>query len=404
MISTNPTGCKPAFQSQITILGSTGSIGKSTLDIIARNPALYGVQALVAGKNAQALAAQAKAIGARHAVVADEKSYAELKACLQGTHITCAAGAQAVVDAARMPADITVSAIVGAAGLPATMAAIQQGKRVALANKESLVCGGDMVLQAVQKYGTELLPVDSEHSAIFQVLDQKRPQTVDKIILTASGGPFIDTPLADMYAVTPAQAVAHPNWSMGAKISVDSATMMNKGLELIEAKYLFQVSADDLDVLVHRQSIIHSLVAYKDGSVLAQLGMPDMRTPIAYALAYPSRIAVPVSPLNLAEIGTLDFKAPDMVRFPALQLAYDAMRAGSGSSCFLNAANEVAVAAFLAQRIGFMDIPALVSDVMQKEHMQTLSDIEHVFAQDAAARQHADAWLKAHTGCDVVSA
>ncbi|MEQ8281154.1 MAG: 1-deoxy-D-xylulose-5-phosphate reductoisomerase [Parvibaculum sp.] len=348
----------------VTILGSTGSVGCSTLDLIGRDRSRFDLVALTAHRNVATLIAQAKEFRPRLAVVADPACFAELKIGLAGTGIEVAAGPEAVVDAAARPADWVMAGIVGAAGLAPTLAAVKRGACVALANKECLVSAGPLFLDEVSRSGATLLPVDSEHNAIFQVLDAGRLDTVERIILTASGGPFRDWSPEEMAEATPAQAVAHPRWDMGAKISVDSATLMNKGLELIEAHYLFPVGEDRLDVIIHPESIVHSMVAYIDGSVLAQLGMPDMRTPIAYALAWPRRMAAPSARLDLAQIGQLTFEAPDLKRFPALSLAREALRIGGSAPTVLNAANEVAVAAFLAGRIAFPAMVALTDAIL----------------------------------------
>ena len=374
---------------RVTILGSTGSVGCSTLDLTIRNRDSFEVEALVAGSNAEALARQAIQTGARTAVVADPSKYAALRDAFSGTNIEPAAGSDAVVAAAGRPADWVMAAIVGSAGLLPTLAAIRAGAVVALANKESLVCSGNLVMREVAQAGATLLPVDSEHSAIFQVLDRAYPEAVDRITLTASGGPFRTATRKEMAAATPEQAVAHPNWNMGAKISVDSATMMNKGLELIEAHYLFQMPSDRLDILVHPQSVIHSMVSYRDGSVLTQMGVPDMRTPIAYALAWPKRMDAPVDRLDLAEIGSLSFEAPDPDRFPALRIARTALQAGDGSAAVLNAANEVAVQAFLERRIGFLRIVEVVEETLNILDSGTPQSLEDVMAVDQAARQEA---------------
>ncbi len=370
----------------ISILGSTGSIGCNTLDLIRRNAGIYRVEALTANRNVALLARQAVEFQAKFAVVADPDCYEELKSALSGTGIRSGAGPSALVEAAQCPADWVMAAIVGAAGLQPTLAAIRRGVVVAIANKECLVCAGDLVMAEVEKFGATLLPVDSEHNAIFQVFDFKQINKIEKIILTASGGPFRERTLEQMKNVTPAEAVAHPNWEMGAKISVDSATMMNKGLELIEAHYLFGLPSEQIDIIVHRQSIIHSLVAYVDGSVLAQLGSPDMRTPIAYALGWPSRIPSPSPRLNLAEIARLDFEAPDMVRFPSIRLARQALAAGGAGPAVLNAANEIAVAAFLKGRIGFLDIAGTVEATLERMAGQTIDVLEDVIEADREAR------------------
>jgi len=371
----------------ITILGSTGSIGCNTIDLIERNPELYRVEALTAQRSVELLAEQARKTNARLAVVADEDCYLDLKKELAGTGTAVAAGREALIEAAARPADWVMAAIVGAAGLEPTLAAVRRGAVIALANKECLVCAGDLMLAEIGGSGATLLPVDSEHNAIFQVFDFKRPEAVEKIILTASGGPFWNSSVEEMKAATPAKAVAHPNWSMGAKISVDSATMMNKGLELIEAHYLFRMEEERIDVLVHPESIIHSLVAYLDGSVLAQLGSPDMRTPIAFALGWPDRIAAPSPRLNLPELAKLTFFEPDSARFPSIDLARQALRNGGAAATVLNASNEVAVQAFLEGKTGFLDIFRIVSETMDKMGVRKISCLEDVYETDAEARR-----------------
>jgi 1-deoxy-D-xylulose-5-phosphate reductoisomerase len=377
----------------VTILGSTGSIGCNTVELVEASPDLYRVEALVANSRVDILADQARRLKARLAVVADETAYPALKDALAGTGIEVAAGAAAVADAADLPADWVMASIVGAAGLAPTLRAIRRGATVGLANKEVLVCAGQLMMAEVKTHGATLLPVDSEHSAIFQVLDVKQHDQVEKIILTASGGPFRGKTREFMSSVTPEQAVAHPNWSMGAKISVDSASMFNKGLELIEAYHLFNMPEEKIDIVVHPQSVIHSLVAYTDGSVLAQLGSPDMRTPIAYALGWPNRIPAPVPRLDLASIGTLKFEAPDQTLFPSLRLAREALRAGGSVAAVLNAANEVSVAAFLARKIGFLDIARVVERTIEGVNHRELLSIDDVLAQDQVARRFAESLI-----------
>lgn len=357
---------KPGTKKSVTVLGSTGSIGCSTLDLIGRERERFELVALTANRNVGVLIEQARRLRPQFAVVADATLYGELKAGLAGTGVEAGAGQEAVVEAAVRPADWVMAGIVGAAGLAPTLAAVRRGVSVALANKECLVSAGPIFLGEVAKSGATLLPVDSEHNAIFQVLEADRLHAVDKIILTASGGPFRTWTSEQMSGATPEQAVAHPRWDMGAKISVDSATLMNKGLELIEAHYLFPVDQERLDVVIHPESIVHSMVAYVDGSVLAQLGAPDMRTPISYTLAWPHRMATPSPRLDLAEIGKLTFETPDPIRFPALRLARAALRAGGAAPTILNAANEVAVAAFLDRKIGFLEIAATVEAVLSR--------------------------------------
>jgi len=371
---------------RVTILGATGSVGTSTLDLIEREPEAFEVVALTANRDVEGLAVAAKRVGAELAVVADESCLPALRAALAGSGVEAAGGADAVCEAARMGADWTMAAIVGTAGLKPVMAAIEGGRTVALANKESLVSAGDVVMRAMAERGATLLPVDSEHNAIFQCFEADNADKVSKIILTASGGPFRERTLDAMRGITPEQAVAHPNWSMGAKISVDSATLMNKGLELIEAFHLFPVAPEQLDVIVHRQSVIHSMVEYADGSVLAQLGSPDMRVPIAHTLAWPRRMETPCQRLDLTRIGRLDFEAPDYDRFPCLRLARDALAAGGARPAVLNAANEVAVAAFLARRVGFLEIAAIVSDTLERYDPAAPETLDQLLAIDAEAR------------------
>jgi 1-deoxy-D-xylulose-5-phosphate reductoisomerase len=371
---------------RIAILGSTGSVGTQTIDLIERNRDAYEVEALTANGNVALLARQARALNAKFAVVADPRKYTALKEALAGTRTEVAAGPEALIAAAERPSEWVMAAIVGAAGLAPTLAAVKRGITVALANKECLVCAGDLMMREVAERKATLLPVDSEHSAIFQVFDFAQKDKVEKVILTASGGPFRDIERGQMARVTPEQAVAHPNWDMGAKISVDSATMMNKGLELIEAHHLFGLADDRLDILVHPQSIIHSMVAYVDGSVLAQLGTPDMRTPIAYALGWPQRIAAPSARLNLAEIGQLTFQPPDPERFPAIRLARCALQSGGAMPTILNAANEIAVHGFLARRIGFLDIARIVEDTLERCPARPFTNLDDVRRIDESAR------------------
>ena len=378
----------------VTILGATGSVGTSTLDLIERSPDAFRVVALTANCDVERLAAAARRTGAERAVVADETCLPGLRDALAGTGIEAAAGATAVAEAASMGADVTVAAIVGCAGLKPAMAAVEQGGTLALANKEALVSAGEVMNAAVRRTGATLLPVDSEHSAIFQCLDARLAQRVSRIILTASGGPFRDRSLSDMRGITPAQAVAHPNWSMGAKISVDSATMMNKGLELIEAFHLFPVASDQIEIVVHRQSVVHSMVEYIDGSMLAQLGTPDMRTPIACALAWPDRMATPGERLDLVKIARLDFEAPDPQRFPALRLAREALEAGGARPAILNAANEIAVSAFLKGRIGYLEIAAIVSDTLDRFDPAAPDTLDAVLDVDREARVLAEERVK----------
>ncbi len=394
-MSTRPAPQPQARPRHVAILGTTGSVGCSTVDLLERQRDSFVVEALTANTNVELLADQARRLRAKLAVVADPDRYKALKEALAGTSVEAAAGPQAVVEAARRPADWVMAAIVGAAGLASTLAALQRGAVVGLANKETLVCAGDLVMQTLRDSGATLLPVDSEHSAIFQVFDFAEPGQVQRIVLTCSGGPFRNWSLADMAGATVEQAVAHPNWDMGAKISVDSATLMNKGLEMIEAAHLFPVAPERIEIIVHPQSVIHSMVAYVDGSVLAQLGTPDMRTPIAYALAWPQRMKTPAEQLDFTRLAALTFEAPDAVRFPALRLAREALAAGGSVPAVLNAANEVAVAAFLARRIGFLDIARIVEDTLVRLGAElringVLRSLEDVFAVDALARQRAN--------------
>jgi 1-deoxy-D-xylulose-5-phosphate reductoisomerase len=377
----------------VTILGATGSVGTSTLDLVERSPDRFRVRALTANVDVAGLAKAAIRTNAELAVVADESYLPALRAALSGTSIGTAGGEDAVAEAAA-GADWTMAAIVGCAGLKPVMAAIEAGGTVVLANKEPLVSAGDVILAAAKRTGATLLPADSEHNAIFQCFDFDRPERVRRIILTASGGPFRDWSRAQMQSVTPAQAFAHPNWTMGAKISVDSATMFNKGLELIEAARLFPVAHGALEVVLHRQSVIHSLVDYIDGSMLAQLGPPDMRVPIAHCLAWPDRIATPLEPLDLIAIGRLDFEAVDEVRFPALRLAREALIAGGARPAVLNAANEIAVARFLEGRIGFLEIAAIVYDTLACYDPPAPVTLDEVLSVDAEARRRADERVK----------
>jgi 1-deoxy-D-xylulose-5-phosphate reductoisomerase len=380
----------PETPKSLTILGSTGSVGGSTLDLVSRQRDSFDVKALTANSNVELLARQAVEFGAELAVVADDTAYTGLKEALSGSDVRVAAGEEGLAEAAALDADTVMAAIVGAAGLNPTMIAAERGAAVALANKECLVCSGSLLHEAVSRGGGVLLPVDSEHNAIFQVFDFDRPEGVEKIILTASGGPFRTCSIEEMRHMTPQQAVAHPNWSMGAKISVDSATMMNKGLELIEAYHLFPVQGDRIEIVVHPQSVIHSMVSYVDGSVLAQLGSPDMRTPIGYALAWPDRMTTPCPRLDFSVVNNLTFEQPDLIRFPALRLAREALDAGGGVPTVLNAANEVGVAHFLKSRLGFLDICSIVEDTMQHFGSVTPTTIEEIKVLDADARRVAE--------------
>jgi 1-deoxy-D-xylulose-5-phosphate reductoisomerase len=379
---------------RVSILGSTGSVGRNTVSLVEAEPERYAVEALTANGNVELLADQAKRLRAKFAVVADERRYRALKEALSGTGIQAAAGPEALVEAAMHPADWVMAAIVGAAGLASTLAAVRRGALVALANKETLVCAGAMVTAEVKRCGARLLPADSEHNAIFQVFDDDRRHAIERIILTASGGPFRERSLAEMERMTPEQAVAHPNWRMGAKISVDSATMMNKGLEVIEAHYLFDLPSERIDVVVHPQSVVHGMVCYRDGSVLAQLGSPDMRTPIASTLGWPDRIAAPSPRLDFATLARLTFEPPDPQRFPALRIARAALADGGTAPTVLNAANEVAVAAFLERRIGFLDIAQAVERTLDALPARPVADLEDVVATDLEAREVAGGFIR----------
>ena len=380
---------------KIAILGATGSIGKSTLDLLERSPDRFAVTAVTAATNVEALADIARRTGARLAVVADERRYEDLAELLAGTDCRAAAGEGALVEAATSDADLVIAAIVGCAGLPPVIAAVEAGRTVALANKEALVTAGALMIDAAAASGATLLPIDSEHNAIFQCLAGSRAQDVSKIILTASGGPFRTASAETIHAATPAQAVAHPNWTMGAKISVDSATLMNKGLELIEAHYLFGLPSGQLDVVIHPQSVIHSMVEFVDGSVLAQLGSPDMRIPIAYALAWPERMPTPAQRLDLVAISRLDFEEPDLQRFPALRLAREALEHGAAAPIVLNAANEVAVAAFLDGTIPFAEIAALVQEALNSAAYDAPRSIGDVLEIDRVTRRRTRSMMEA---------
>jgi 1-deoxy-D-xylulose-5-phosphate reductoisomerase len=371
---------------RVTVLGSTGSIGQSTVDLLLRNPGDFTVEALTANRNATLLAEQARALKARYAVVADPADYPALKEALAGTGIEIGSGRAGLIEAAERPADWIMAGIVGAAGLEPTLAAVRKGRIVAFANKEVLVSAGTLFMREIAMHGATLLPVDSEHNAIWQCFDFSRVEGIETITLTCSGGPFRQKTRDQMRHATPAEAVAHPTWRMGAKISVDSATLMNKGLELIEAHHLFQLDPERIEIVVHPQSIIHGMVTYRDGSVLAHLGSPDMRTPIGYALGWPGRTPVPTARLDLAKVGQLTFEAPDDVRFPALRLAREALVGGSGCATVLNAANEVAVHAFLEGRIGFLDIAATVERTLERIPGGALESLDDVYNLDLSAR------------------
>ena len=385
----------------LTILGSTGSIGTSTLDVVAHHPERFRIFALSGHSQTAKLAEQCLAFRPQYAVTANEAQAAELRAHLAaaGCHTKVLHGEQALCDIAAAPeTDGVMAAIVGAAGLPPTLAAARAGKTIYLANKETLVVSGSLFMQTAAQSGAHILPVDSEHNAIYQVLPPEKgylkQNGVQSIILTASGGPFLHTDLADFPAITPKQAVKHPNWQMGRKISVDSATMMNKGLELIEAHWLFDCPPEKLETVIHPQSVVHSMVRYADGSVLAQMGTPDMRTPIAYCLGLPERIASGVPPLDFAALSALTFETPDYRRFPCLELAYQAMQAGGGVPCVLNAANEIAVAAFLAGRIRFTDIARTVRHCLEQDFSGSHHSLEGLLDLDAAARRAAEAFVR----------
>jgi len=374
----------------ITILGATGSIGASTVDLIKREPERYRVESVSARRNAAALGKIAREVGARHAVVADPAAYDDLKSALSGSRIEAAAGEEALIEAAQRPADWVMASISGSVGLKPTMAAIERGATVALANKECLVCAGNLFMRRAASAGATVLPVDSEHNAVFQALGSGHRADVRRAILTASGGPFRTWSKEAIKAATPEQALRHPNWSMGPKVTIDSATLMNKGLELIEAHHLFALKPDEIDVLVHPQSVVHGLVEFRDGSVVAQLGSPDMRIPIAHCLAWPRRINGPAVRLDLAKVRELTFEAPDLDRFPALALARRAMESGGAAPTVLNAADEVAVAEFIAGRIGFTAIAALVEATLDAAEKRDLlaepTSIDAAMAVDHIAR------------------
>jgi len=381
----------------VTLLGATGSIGSSTIDLLRQDAARYQVEAVTADRNAAALARLARELGARFAVVADPEAYGELKMALSGSNIEPAAGPAAIVEAAQRPADWVMAAITGAASLRPTLAAAERGATVAVANKECLVCAGALFMRRAAAAGAKVLPVDSEHNAIFQALGAGRREDVRRIVLTASGGPFRTWPLDAIRKVTVEQALKHPTWSMGPKVTIDSATLMNKGLELIEAHHLFGLAMDELDVVVHPQSVVHGLVEFRDGSVVAQLGSPDMRIPIAHCLAWPARMGTPATRLDLARLATLSFEEPDQVRFPALALARKALAAGGAAPTILNAANEIAVREFVGRRLGFAGIPALVEATLEAADrhgsMAEPQSIEDALAIDQGARRLASGLL-----------
>jgi 1-deoxy-D-xylulose-5-phosphate reductoisomerase len=374
---------------RVVVLGATGSVGRTALAVIAEHPDLFRVEALVAGRDVEALAQLARTYHPKMVAIADEAGASALKTALSGTGIDTGAGAQAVIDAACIDCDIVVAGIVGTSGLLPTFAAVKQGRTIALANKECLVCAGEAFMAGVEHYGARILPLDSEHNALFQVLDGQDKQFVTKMTLTASGGPFRNWSKDAIDSASVEQALANPNWSMGPKITIDSASMMNKGLELIEAHHIFGIPSDRLDVLIHQQSIIHGLISFADGSVSAGMAMPDMRVPTAHCLAYPDRIASGVVPLDLAAIGQLSFERPDLIRFPALALAYQALAAGGVMPAVMNAANEVAVQTFLKGQCAFGAVPDIVAAVMEKAVGWTVgeSSIERYLSADLDARR-----------------
>jgi 1-deoxy-D-xylulose-5-phosphate reductoisomerase len=381
----------------VTVLGATGSIGRNTLELIAASPERYRIEALTANGDVDGLAALARRHGARLAVIADPGRYRALRASLAGSSVEAATGAEALREAAAR-AEWVMAAIVGAAGLAPTLEALSRGAIVALANKECLVSAGSLFMRALAEGRATLVPVDSEHNAIFQALRGEDPDAVERLVLTASGGPFRAMPAEAMADVTPGQAAAHPNWRMGVKISIDSATMMNKGLELIEAHHLFRMPEDRIDILVHPQSVVHSMVAFRDGSVMAQLGTPDMRIPIAYALGWPRRIAAHGRRLDLAALGSLTFEPPDPARFPALRLAREALRTGGAAPTILNAANEIAVEAFLGGRIGFLAIARIVEEALAASDPTPPRSLDDVLSCDRQARRTARELVQRHAG------
>jgi 1-deoxy-D-xylulose-5-phosphate reductoisomerase len=374
----------------VTILGSTGSVGQSTVDLIARDPESYRVEALVAGNSVEALAEQARRLRARVAVVANEQRYRALKDALVGTSIEAAAGPTAVIEAAARPAEWVMAAVVGFAGLESTLVAARRGAMVALANKETLVCAGRLLIEAIAESGGALLPVDSEHNAIFQVLEPRHRHAIDRLILTASGGPFLDTPAEAFAAITPEQALQHPTWRMGAKVTIDSATRANKGLEVIEARWLYDVGYEQIDVVIHPQSVVHSAVQFVDGSLKAQLGTPDMRLPIQYALTHPDRRPSPAAAADLLATARLDFRAPDEARFPALRIAREAGRLGPRATTALIAADDVAVARFLEGSLDFPGIPRLLEATVARFGTAGAADpdLDEVLALDAEVRSN----------------
>jgi len=389
---------KPQY---VTILGATGTIGIQTLDVISKHPGRFKVFALTASTNVKGMGELCRKYQPQYAVMLQESAATELSCQLKAAGINTEVlhGEAALTDVSAHPSvDVVMAAIVGSAGLHPAMAAAKNGKRILLANKETLVMAGSLFMQAVEEGGATLLPIDSEHNAIFQVMPHQRTKAltdmgIRRILLTASGGPFRNASMQELATVTRAQALNHPNWVMGPKITIDSASMMNKGLEVIEAHWLFNASAAQIDVVIHPQSVIHSMVEYNDGSVLAQLGNPDMRTPIAYGLGYPDRLESGVGSLDLLKIGRLDFSAPDHARFPCLRLAYEALKAGGTAPAILNAANEIAVEAFLTDRIGFMDIASLIESVLTISNVEAVASIEQLVYVDLSARELARQWL-----------
>ncbi len=377
----------------ISILGATGSVGQSTAAVILSQPDRFAVQAVTAYSNAEALAAQARSLNARHAVVADPAAYEDLKILLADTDITVAAGREALLEAAAMPCELVMAAITGFDGLEPIMKAIEAGANIAIANKEPLVAAGSQVIEAAQRHGVSLLPVDSEHNAVFQVFDEGQKKAVERIILTASGGPFRTMPPEELESVTPEQAVKHPNWSMGRKISVDSATLMNKALEIIEAAYLFDMPADKVEAVIHPQSIIHSMVEYADGSVLAQMGAPDMQTPIAYCLGWPERMASPGQKLNFNQFIKLEIEPIDKTRFSSISLAYHALEAGQSACIAFNAANEVAVRAFLERQLPFTGIVTVIETVLDNLDYPAIKSLIDVISFDKTVREATESYI-----------
>jgi len=392
-VTQKTTAGAPAIRS-ISVLGATGSIGASTVDLLRRDPMRYRIEAVSAHRNAAALAEIARTLNARFAAIADPAQYGELKAALSGTGIEAGAGEEALIEAAERPADWVMAAITGASGLKPTMAAVERGAMIGLANKECLVCAGALFMRRAAAAGATVLPVDSEHNGVFQALKAGRREDIQRVILTASGGPFRTWNAAAITAATPEQALRHPNWSMGAKITIDSATLMNKGLELIEAHHLFQLAPDKLDVLVHPQSVVHAMVEFRDGALIAQLGAPDMRVPISYCLTWPDRSEHPASRLDFAKLASLTFEAPDLVRFPSLALAKRVLAEGGGGATVLNAANEVAVAHFLGRRLGFAGIAMLVEATLLAAERRGIS-AEPASVEDALAIDHVSRSLAA---------